>query len=186
MGQSKIIDAFYHSCCGGATSNNEDVWKGSEPIPYLREQDDSNSQYDFCQQSPDYEGRFKIGKRELGDILAERLGQGQILGAFWDLKIKERAPAERVKKFIVLFENKSLDISGEEFYLMLGKSVGWHRFKSTRFFIHKIKGGYYFTGRELGHGVGLCQWGAKGRAEKGHNYKEILYHYFPNTEIERR
>ncbi|RTH15305.1 stage II sporulation protein D, partial [Thermus scotoductus] len=31
------------------------------------------------------------------------------------------------------------------------------------------------------HGVGLSQWGAKGMAEAGYGYREILGHYFPGT-----
>ena len=39
------------------------------------------------------------------------------------------------------------------------------------------------TGKGSGHGVGLCQWGAIGQSRLGKNYKEILNHYFPGTEI---
>lgn len=40
-------------------------------------------------------------------------------------------------------------------------------------------------GHGAGHGVGLCQWGAVGRARAGQLYGEILAAYFPNTELER-
>ncbi|MFH0807909.1 MAG: stage II sporulation protein SpoIID, partial [Elusimicrobiota bacterium] len=36
-----------------------------------------------------------------------------------------------------------------------------------------------------GHGVGMCQWGAKGMADKGYDYKEIVAHYYPSTKIEK-
>jgi len=29
-----------------------------------------------------------------------------------------------------------------------------------------------------GHGVGMCQWGAKAMAEKGASFEEILFHYY--------
>ncbi|HEV8144562.1 MAG TPA: hypothetical protein VGQ77_17005, partial [Methylomirabilota bacterium] len=38
-----------------------------------------------------------------------------------------------------------------------------------------------FTGRGYGHGVGLCQWGAKGMAERGHSARQILEFYYPGT-----
>ncbi len=44
-------------------------------------------------------------------------------------------------------------------------------------------GDFIFTGRGWGHGVGMSQWGAKGMAENGFNYREILQHYFLGTEI---
>ncbi len=37
-----------------------------------------------------------------------------------------------------------------------------------------------------GHGFGLCQTGAKGMAAAGATFREILQHYFPNTEITLR
>lgn len=38
-------------------------------------------------------------------------------------------------------------------------------------------------GRGHGHGVGLCQWGAKGLAERGLSCREILQHYYPGCEL---
>jgi stage II sporulation protein D len=40
-------------------------------------------------------------------------------------------------------------------------------------------------GRGYGHGVGMCQWGAIGRARAGQDYRTILLSYFPGVEIER-
>jgi len=34
--------------------------------------------------------------------------------------------------------------------------------------------------------VGMCQWGAKGMAEQGYSFEEILQFYYPGTTIERR
>ena len=39
------------------------------------------------------------------------------------------------------------------------------------------------NGKGNGHGVGLCQWGAIYLSREGTDYKEILSHYFPGTEI---
>ncbi len=35
-----------------------------------------------------------------------------------------------------------------------------------------------FTGRGYGHGLGLSQWGARGMAEKGYKYPQIIEHYY--------
>ena len=39
-------------------------------------------------------------------------------------------------------------------------------------------------GMGAGHGVGMCQWGAVGRARAGQRYPEILAAYFPGTELQ--
>ena len=48
-------------------------------------------------------------------------------------------------------------------------------------------GSYRVTaaGAGWGHGVGLCQWGAVGRARAGQDFRHILETYFPGTTIER-
>ncbi|MGZ7443626.1 SpoIID/LytB domain-containing protein [Paenibacillus sp. TH7-28] len=42
---------------------------------------------------------------------------------------------------------------------------------------------YLFVGRGNGHGLGLSQWGAKGMADAGYDYREILQHYYQNVTI---
>jgi len=44
---------------------------------------------------------------------------------------------------------------------------------------------YTFTGGGWGHGVGMSQWGAKGMADNGFTYKEILTHYFTGVQVEK-
>jgi stage II sporulation protein D len=41
------------------------------------------------------------------------------------------------------------------------------------------------AGAGWGHGVGLCQWGAVGRARAGQGYRTIVGAYFPGTELQR-
>ncbi|KWX80358.1 SpoIID/LytB domain-containing protein [Paenibacillus jilunlii] len=43
--------------------------------------------------------------------------------------------------------------------------------------------GFYFMGWGNGHGLGMSQWGVKGMADKGYDYKQILQHYFNNVTI---
>ncbi|HEY0780936.1 MAG TPA: SpoIID/LytB domain-containing protein [Thermoanaerobaculia bacterium] len=45
--------------------------------------------------------------------------------------------------------------------------------------------GWLFTGRGWGHGVGMCQVGAYGMAQRGHTYRDILYHYYTGVELGR-
>ncbi len=49
----------------------------------------------------------------------------------------------------------------------------------------KREAGWLFTGRGWGHGVGLCQVGAYGMAQRGHTYREILTHYYSGVELSR-
>lgn len=44
---------------------------------------------------------------------------------------------------------------------------------------------YLFVGKGYGHGLGMSQWGAKGMAEAGYDYREILQHYYQNVTIDK-
>jgi stage II sporulation protein D len=43
----------------------------------------------------------------------------------------------------------------------------------------------FTAGRGHGHGVGLCQWGAQGKALKAYTYTEILSFYYPQSTLHR-
>ena len=44
-------------------------------------------------------------------------------------------------------------------------------------------GNFVLSGKGYGHGIGMSQWGAKGMADAGFSYKEIITHYFKGTEV---
>jgi stage II sporulation protein D len=58
-------------------------------------------------------------------------------------------------------------------------------FTAKRLTPPRQEAGWLFTGRGWGHGVGLCQVGAYGMAQRGHTYREILYHYYTGVELSR-
>jgi len=45
---------------------------------------------------------------------------------------------------------------------------------------------YVFRGSGWGHGIGMSQYGAKGGAEAGRNYQQILAHYYQGTQVGAR
>jgi stage II sporulation protein D len=40
-----------------------------------------------------------------------------------------------------------------------------------------------FSGRGYGHGVGLCQWGARAMGEQGYSARQILRFYYPGATV---
>ena len=59
--------------------------------------------------------------------------------------------------------------------------LGYDSFKSTLFAVAIDGELARFAGRGYGHGVGMCQWGAKGMAERGYTARQILEFYYPGT-----
>lgn len=61
--------------------------------------------------------------------------------------------------------------------------VGASRLRSTRWL--RMEGSLTIEGAGWGHGVGLCQMGAIGRAQAGQSGREIVLAYYPGAEVLR-
>jgi stage II sporulation protein D len=60
---------------------------------------------------------------------------------------------------------------------------GWSAIPSSDFTATADSTGWRLQGHSVGHGVGMCQMGATGMAAAGTGFREILSHYYPNTEL---
>lgn len=76
-----------------------------------------------------------------------------------------------------------LRVSDESSRLQTGRRLGWDAVPSNTFVAVKNGDRTLLRGTGRGHGIGLCQSGAKGMALEGASYGEILSHYYPNTTI---
>ena len=60
---------------------------------------------------------------------------------------------------------------------------GWSAIPGSDFTATADGEGWRLEGHSVGHGVGMCQMGASGMAAKGAGFRQILSHYYPNTEL---
>jgi len=60
---------------------------------------------------------------------------------------------------------------------------GWSAVPGSQFTVDRDHDQWLLEGHSIGHGVGLCQYGAAGMAASGASFREILRHYYPNTDI---
>jgi peptidoglycan hydrolase-like amidase len=67
--------------------------------------------------------------------------------------------------------------------LSVDRRLGWNAVPSNNFNAHKHGSELILEGVGQGHGVGLCQRGARAMAENGADYHKIIDHYFPNTTL---
>ena len=61
--------------------------------------------------------------------------------------------------------------------------MGRKKLPSNNYFIKDKGHSVEISGSGFGHGVGLCQFGAKELALRGFDYKQILNHYFPSFKL---
>ena len=167
-----VIQAFYHSSCGGGTEDSENAWGVS--LPYLK-----GVECQYCLTSPASTAwEYKISLKDLEERL--RLG-GQKVSGLYDVKPGSTNSRGRLKSVSLLGLKGSGTITGEQFR----KAVGYGVIKSTRFTVKSSKNDISFSGSGNGHGVGLCQWGAKQRALDGFSSGEILSYYYPGTVLKK-
>ncbi len=155
--QGSLINAMYFSTSNGYTESAKEVF--GYDIPYLQSVESSVD----LETTPYLR---TIEKSEL-DIL-------NILGVtnLNNIEVLSRTSSGRVKE--IKIDNKIY--TGIELRNLLG-------LRSTDFDISVNNGTATITTRGYGHGVGMSQYGANKLAQKGYNYKDILKHYYINTEI---
>jgi peptidoglycan hydrolase-like amidase len=79
----------------------------------------------------------------------------------------------------------TLRSSNEPARLRAARHLGWGTIPSNDFIMKKENDLILVEGAGQGHGIGLCQSGAKAMAVDGADFRQILSHYYPNTTIVR-
>jgi stage II sporulation protein D len=103
---------------------------------------------------------------------------------FHDLEILSRGESGRVGKIRIDGDNgQSTEVDGLAIRWTL--DIPDTLFTAKRLAPRDREAGWLFTGRGFGHGVGMCQVGAYGMAQRGHTYREILTHYYTGVELGR-
>jgi peptidoglycan hydrolase-like amidase len=77
----------------------------------------------------------------------------------------------------------TLRSSNEAARLRVARQLGWNTIPSDDFMMKKDNGQILLEGTGQGHGIGLCQSGAKAMAGDGANFRQILSHYYPNSAV---
>jgi peptidoglycan hydrolase-like amidase len=91
----------------------------------------------------------------------------------------------RWTSYIPVHQAESLRASDETSRLAVARHIGWSAVPSNDFSLAKDGDRVSLRGVGNGHGIGLCQAGARAMAESGAVFREILLHYYPNTDIVR-
>lgn len=157
--------AYYHSCCGGHTADPlsalGDPRSPIQPVPCT-----------YCEDSREFEWTQRIPRQE---TLA-KLGVEGATG----IQIAQRSPDGRVTQVDVRRgDEPPVSMTGAAFRQRVGGMV----VRSTLFRVRRDGDRYVFQGRGFGHGVGMCQWGARGMAEAGNDFRQILEAYYPGAEL---
>lgn len=160
--EGSLIDAVYHSTCGGRTESAQSLW--GKHIPYLL-----SVACGFDSFSPRYKARYAFTPTDLARRL--KIPWGSDLR---DLRITGRTAGGRAAAVSV----GGRTFTGAAFRAALN-------LPSADFSCQYQDGRFIVAVKGYGHGVGLCQYGAEGMARKGANFLQILRHYYTGVRLAR-
>jgi SpoIID/LytB domain protein len=196
-----LVDGVYSALCGGHGEDNDAVWPVT-PSASLRGHPDLASGAEAWAGTLRDEGtlrrflaapvdawcarpaaarrdRFRWERRFTPvdlDLVAEPLGIGEARG----LAVLARGASGRATALRVEGTAGAVDVTGELRIRRLLRNL-----PSAMFVVDREGDDWVLRGGGWGHGAGMCQWGAVGRAEAGQGYRQILRAYFSGAEVAR-
>jgi stage II sporulation protein D len=200
--EGRLVDSVYSAVCGGHTEDNEVVWGGvadpslrgkpdllepaaslplpeTDPAGFLRADLPAACRRNRFAPVGRYRWERRFSAGELDALLAP-LGVGSVRA----LRVVERGVSGRGVLLAVSGDQGASEVRGE---LNIRRTLGM--LNSSLFVVSTERDeqgtptAWILRGGGWGHGVGLCQTGAIGRADAGHDYRAILRHYFNGAEV---
>lgn len=159
---SMLIVAAFHGNCGGLTASSADVWLAG--YPYLVSVNDP-----WCGYSASFNWTKSIPLADWNSFLRSKgIAPGEETALFSN---PGSAPVRKMDRSVA-----GRHITSEEIRIRFG-------LRSAYFTMIRSGDSIIVRGRGYGHGVGLCQDGAKAMAEKKVTYDKITGFYYPGTRI---
>ncbi|KAF0195626.1 MAG: SpoIID/LytB domain-containing protein [Bacillota bacterium] len=169
--QGEFVRTWFSAYCDGMTSTAEDGLAFREfPTPFI------TRVTDICpERTPENVQGYTVTftKSEVTQAMQQA---GQNTGSFSQIDVVNRDQAGRA----VSVRIGQATVSGPAFRIAIGST----RLRSTKWDSVTVTGDRVtFVGSGYGHGVGMCQWGARARAEQGNSFEQIVKGFFPNTQL---
>ena len=188
------INAYYSSTCGGSTAGASEVWNDRPDESYLRPVSDKIPGTDkfYCDPSPRFSWTQTWDKPALRAVLEKYLSTYTAapktgLGRITSITEQGRTASDRIAALRITTDAGSYTLRGNDTRFVLRNPQG--AILNSTYFRHTTTSdngevsSLTVTGRGYGHGIGMCQWGAIGRARAGQDFRTILETYYPGTRV---
>ena len=190
----RVVDGPYSSSCGGRTATPSEAWGTGRDHEYLVSVSDVDPRTGrpWCDHSPRHAWTAQFDEPMLRQAVMRHLGargsRGSTAPTVQAVSVGRRSVSGRVATLVLRTDRGSVTMTGPEIRAALRDARG-AILASTYFEVDReARGGDRVTGLTLrgvgnGHGVGMCQWGAIGRARAGQDVRTILRAYYPGTVV---
>lgn len=206
----KLTEPYYSSCCGGATDDAGVLWGAEFTKPYLAGVADLPAKSmpreltvgsllaatdAYCKGAPSSHWTRTFTADQLNALVGRNLplvtnDPTAQIHAVANIAVEERAPNGRVGTLRVEGDGASILVYGDQTRWLFGNGAPGPEGLWSALFDLKIAradngaiAAVTITGAGHGHGIGMCQWGADGRARAGQTFREILKAYYPGTRL---
>lgn len=169
----RIINSYYSAVCGGHTANGTGIFSDAAP-PLIGVPCDS------CAAAPRYRWSIEMPQTDLFERLSAYLDRiGRHVGEIATVEATD-AQDGRLPQVNIRGTKTSHRITTATLRRHVLQTSD---LPSAFCSINQHDSLIHFSGRGWGHGVGLCQWGARGKAQAGDSCVEILLHYYPGCQV---
>lgn len=177
------LASYFHSTCGGRLARPSSYWpRATREDPYFRTGPDQlDNGPALCAASPHSRWSAVLTREEFQNYAGITRPTAPGGEANWLL---ERTDL-RVTRLRRANGPASETAESAAFLSAAGRARGWNFIKSNDFTVSAAGDAIRLRGRGLGHGIGLCQWGARELARRGKTAEEILAFYYPGAKLAR-
>jgi stage II sporulation protein D len=197
----RVVTAPYSAACGGRTAAPGEAWDDAPDAPFLRPVDDHDPSTGraWCDIAPESHWIQELDATVLSEAVRRVLAREAPEGSAEDpatvawvpvraVRVASRGRSGRIGTLLMSTDRGEVPVRAAALR-------GWLRGRrggalaSTYFAVdHATHDGGQVASLRLrgvghGHGVGMCQWGAIGRARAGQDARTILQHYYPGTVV---
>ena len=192
-----LLDALYHGACGGATATAWEIRQG-KLLPYLRGRPDSPDAFGaspYCARDHTIAWTKRFSLTEADRFVSRNLDAvtgtpGLKPGRLESMRLIKPPSSNRARWLEVSTTDGPHRVRGDAIRWLFGTGrPGPEGLRSTAFELTVEEdptgrpSAFVFSGTGHGHGLGLCQWGARGRALAGQTAAEILAAYYPGASV---
>lgn len=178
--QGGLFSSYFHSTCGGRTANVSDAIGDGALQPL------SGVVCGGCDGSQFSSWRSALRAEELESLARAYLARtqpGLRMGRLEELEVSERAADGRVLYLRLVHSLGSFEWWAYSFRMAVEARVPGTVLSTSFSLVRQETGEWLLEGSGWGHGVGLCQVGARGLVKQGLDYRQVLLHYYSGSEL---
>ncbi len=169
---NEFIRAWFHAYAGTRTAQADEGlgFEDGNP-PYIHVVDSPGTEI-IPPDERDWQESFPASR--VREVVREITGEDP--GQVTSMEVAEEGPSGRA----TIFRVNDVEVDAPEFRLAIGST----EMRSTMMTRLDVEGSnIVMEGTGYGHGVGMCQWGARALAEKGQAPEEIVHYFYQDVEL---